>query len=155
MSNTCNICLLQINLKHLKCRFFQMGSTLSFDKVLSVKDPLFLLIKKHQKHQMCVMNFVSHRGMHLKCRFFQMGSTLSFDKVSSVKDPLFLLIKKLQKHQMCVMNFVSHRGMAFILIGRSVIQQFCFLTLICMMTYKLCYLRNASVTKTLLSNNVA
>ena len=27
---------------------------------------------------------------------------------------------------MCVMNFVSHRGMAYILIGRSVIQQFCF-----------------------------
>ena len=45
---------------------------------------------------------------------------------TSVKDPIFLLIKKNQRHQICVMNFVSLRGMAFILIGRSVIQQFCF-----------------------------
>ena len=45
MSNTWNICPLQINLKHLICKFFEKGvkgSTLSFDKILSVKDPLFL-----------------------------------------------------------------------------------------------------------------
>ena len=60
---------------------------------------------------------------------------------------------------MCVINFVSRRGMTFILIGRSVIQQFCFFDVnLCIpihsMTYKLCYLSNVSVTKTLLSNNV-
>ena len=61
---------------------------------------------------------------------------------------------------MRVMSFVSHQGMAFILIGRSVIQQFCLVYVnLCVpvysMTKKLCYLRNVSVTKTFLSNDVA
>ena len=51
-------------------------------------------------------------------------------KQELVKDPLLLLIKKQEKHQMFVMKFVSNRGMTFILIGRSAIQQICFLTLI-------------------------
>ena len=60
---------------------------------------------------------------------------------------------------MCVMNFVSHRGMAFILIGRSSIQQVCFFDVnLCVpvhsMAEKLCYLRSVSETKTLRSNNV-
>ena len=60
---------------------------------------------------------------------------------------------------MFVMNFVSHRGMAFSLIGRSVVQQFCFFYVnLCVpvhsMTLKLCYLRNVSVMKNFLSNNV-
>ena len=63
---------------------------------------------------------------HLKCKFPEIGVNFSFYKILSVKDPLFLQIKKRQKHQMCVMKFVSHREMAFILIGRSVTQQFCF-----------------------------
>ena len=59
---------------------------------------------------------------------------------------------------MCVMNFVTHRGMIVILTVRSAIQQFCFFDVnLCVpvysMTWKLCYLRNVSVTKTLLSNN--
>ena len=54
---------------------------------------------------------------------------------------------------------VSHRGIAFILTGRSVIQQVCFYDVnqcvpVHSMTKKIRYLRNVSVTKTLQSNNV-
>ena len=41
MSNTWEICLLQMNLKHLKCKFPEIRVNFSFYKILSVKDPLF------------------------------------------------------------------------------------------------------------------
>ena len=41
------------------------GSIASCDKMLSVKDPLLLEIKKHEKYQICVMDLVSHRGITL------------------------------------------------------------------------------------------
>ena len=40
-------------------------STVSCDKMLSVKDSLLLQIKKHKKRQICVMDFANHRGISL------------------------------------------------------------------------------------------
>ena len=51
------------------------------------------------------------------------------------------------------MNFVSRSGIAFILIGRSVVQQACIFD-VNSMPLKIHYLRNVSVAKTLRSNNV-
>ena len=43
-----------------KCNFFWIGVNCSCDKMLSVKIPYF---KKQEKHQVCVIDFVSHRGI--------------------------------------------------------------------------------------------
>ena len=37
----------------------------SCDKMLSVKNSLLLKIKKYEKHQICVMDLVSHQGITL------------------------------------------------------------------------------------------
>ena len=42
-----------------------MGSIVSCGKILSVKDSLFLKIKKHKKFQICVIDFVGHREITL------------------------------------------------------------------------------------------
>ena len=42
MSNTWKFCPLQINLKHLKCKFFEIGVNSFIWHILSVEDPLFL-----------------------------------------------------------------------------------------------------------------
>ena len=39
----------------------KFGSTVSCDKILSVKDSLLLQVKKQENHQICVIDFVSHR----------------------------------------------------------------------------------------------
>ena len=41
-SNTWKMCPLQIDLKHLKCKFFEIGVNSFIWLILSVKDPLFL-----------------------------------------------------------------------------------------------------------------
>ena len=60
---------------------------------------------------------------------------------------------------MCAMNFVSHRGIAFILNGRSLIQQVCFfdVNLLCTHSFddlKTSLLEKCLATKPLRSNNV-
>ena len=52
-------------LKHQNVNFLSQGSTVSCDKMLSVKGFLLLKIKKHENHQICAMDLISHQGITL------------------------------------------------------------------------------------------
>ena len=65
VSNTWKTFQIKMSLTFLNVNFWRYGSTVPRDKMLPVRVSQLLLIKKHQKYQICVMDFViSHQGIN-------------------------------------------------------------------------------------------